>query len=82
MYEDSYGRSGLSHITIAGATHHGMKDVSVCIYFSFVVCLVENYVIKLNFVLEMWSRRLKFGFKHLLQGQEHLFIGILVKRFL
>ena len=36
MYEDSYGRSGLSHITIAGATHHGMKDVNVCIYFLFV----------------------------------------------
>ena len=82
MYEDSYGRSGLSHITIAGATHHGMKDVSVCIYFLFVDLSGGDYVIKLNFVLAMWSRRLKFGFKHLLQGQEHLFIGILAKRFL
>ena len=25
--QDSYGRPGLSHMTIAGAVHHGMKEV-------------------------------------------------------
>lgn len=29
MYEDSFGRPGLSHITVAGATHHGMEEVEV-----------------------------------------------------
>ncbi|MCO5559357.1 hypothetical protein L7F22_012956 [Adiantum nelumboides] len=29
MYEDDFGRPGLAHITIAGATHHGMKEVEV-----------------------------------------------------
>ena len=82
MYEDSYGRSGLSHITIAGATHHGMKDVSVCIYFLFVDLSGGELCYQVEFVFVMWSCRLKFGFKHLLQGQEHLFIGILAKRFL
>jgi len=27
--QDSYGRPGLSHMTIAGAIHHGMKEVEV-----------------------------------------------------
>eukprot|EP00250_Pteridium_aquilinum_P033037 c512_g1_i1 orf=269-862(-) len=31
MYEDDFGRPGLSHITVAGATHHGMKEVEVWI---------------------------------------------------
>lgn len=25
--QDSYGRPGLSHMTIAGAVHHGMREV-------------------------------------------------------
>ncbi|KAG0619897.1 hypothetical protein M758_4G173500 [Ceratodon purpureus] len=29
LEQDSYGRPGLSHMTIAGAVHHGMKEVEV-----------------------------------------------------
>lgn len=29
MYEDDFGRAGLSHITIAGSSHHGMLEVEV-----------------------------------------------------
>eukprot|EP00271_Cylindrocystis_brebissonii_P007699 TRINITY_DN2131_c0_g1_i1.p1 TRINITY_DN2131_c0_g1~~TRINITY_DN2131_c0_g1_i1.p1 ORF type:complete len:253 (-),score=22.33 TRINITY_DN2131_c0_g1_i1:487-1245(-) len=29
FHQDSYGRSGLSHITVAGAVHHGMQEVEV-----------------------------------------------------
>ncbi|KAH7276626.1 hypothetical protein KP509_39G015400 [Ceratopteris richardii] len=29
MYEDDFGRPGLSHMTVAGATHHGMKEIEV-----------------------------------------------------
>lgn len=27
--QDSYGRAGLSHMTISGAVHHGMKEVDL-----------------------------------------------------
>ncbi|EFJ07425.1 hypothetical protein SELMODRAFT_133599, partial [Selaginella moellendorffii] len=27
--QDSYGRPGLSHMTVAGAVHHGMKELEV-----------------------------------------------------
>ncbi len=32
-----YGRPGLSHITLLGGKHHGVRDVEVCV---FVPCMV------------------------------------------
>ena len=32
LYQDDYGRSGLSHITVAGARHHGMQRLEVWLH--------------------------------------------------